>query len=223
MKRTLLLIVISCLVMTGCGWWQKSSDEKPAEVLANEGMDSFREGKYMDAILSFEKLKDWYPFSKYAILAELKIADAQYNLEQYEDAVFSYEDFESLHPRNEAIPYVIYQIGRCYFNRIDTIDRDHEPAQKALETFKRLLSEYPNTEYTDRARMHLNACLKHLAENDFYVGMFYYKSKHYKAALKRFQSIIENYPDVGVHHDALQYMELSKQRLEEEAASSESE
>jgi outer membrane protein assembly factor BamD len=36
--------------------------------------------------------------------------------------------------------------------------------------------------------------------------MFYYKSKHYDAALQRFKSLVTNYPDVGVHRVALQYI-----------------
>ena len=93
----------------------------------------YERGDYSRAIEKFEKLKDWFPFSRYAILAELKIGDANYNLERYQEAIFAYEEFEKLHPRNEAIPYVIYQIGRCYFDQIETIDRDQNSARKALE------------------------------------------------------------------------------------------
>ena len=50
-------------------------------------MDAYDDGDYKVAIENFQKLKDWYPFSKYAILAELKIADSHYHLEQYEEAV----------------------------------------------------------------------------------------------------------------------------------------
>ncbi len=38
------------------------------------------------------------------------------------------------------------------------------------------------------------------------VGVFYYKTKHYKAALHRFMSIISDYPDVGYHQKALEYI-----------------
>ena len=104
----------------------------------------------------------FYPFSKYAILAELKIADAHFRLEEYEDAIFAYESFESLHPRNEAIPYVIYQIGLCYFKQVDTIDRDQTTAKKALDTFGRLKKQFPNSPYTRNAGSRVKKCLKSL-------------------------------------------------------------
>jgi outer membrane protein assembly factor BamD len=187
-----------------------------AQQLAWDGMDAYEDGDYKDAIEFFQKLKDWYPFSKYAILAELKIADANYHLEQYEEAIFAYEEFEKLHPRNEAIPYVIYQIGRCYYDQIDTIDRDQTPARKALETFQRLEKQFPNDQFARSGSEHISKCVKSLAGNEYYIGIFYYKSKHYKAALSRFMAVLSSYPDVGYHQKALQYIAKCEASLAEE-------
>lgn len=210
------LIVVGCIILvfgSGCSALKKAwnaiigkQEVGSAQQLAWDGMDAYEDGKYRDAIENFQKLKDWYPFSKYAILAELKIADSNYHLEQYEEAIFAYEEFEKLHPRNEAIPYVVYQIGRCYFDQIDTIDRDQTPARKALDTFRRLQKQFPNDQHARSGAEHINKCIKSLAGNEFYIGVFYYKSKHYKAALERFMTVLSNYPDVGYHQKALQYV-----------------
>lgn len=205
MKRFIALILILMFVLSGCAWF-KTKEEKSALELARDGMSQFNDEDYQDAIESFEKLRDWYPFSKYVILAELKIADAYYHIENYEEAVSAYESFENLHPRNEAIPYVIFQIGLCYFDRMDTIDRDQTNAKNALDTFNRLKKQFPDDVYAHRAEWHIKKCIKSIAGHEFYVGLFYYKSKHYKAALYRFKSILTNYPDVGVHQQALQYL-----------------
>ena len=212
MKRILFLVFISLFVLASCAWFE-TKEEKPAKELAYDGMDYFNDGKYRKAIEQFEKIRDWYPFSKFAILAELKIADAHYHLKEYEEAVFAYEEFENLHPRNEAVPYVIYQIGRCYFEQMDTVDRDQTSAKKAFDTFQRLNRQFPESQYTNRTEGHIKKCLKSLAGHDLYVGLFYFKSKHYKAALNRFKSIISNYPDVGVHQKALQYIALCEASL----------
>jgi outer membrane protein assembly factor BamD len=219
MRRLLSVCIISLFVLSGCAWFQ-TKEEKPAHELASSGMDQFNNEDFKDAIESFEKLKDWYPFSKYAILAELKIADAYYRLQEYEDAVQAYENFENLHPRNEAIPYVIYQIGLSYFERIDTVDRDQSNAQKALDTFERLKKQFPNDSYALKAEKLIRKCQKSLAGHELYVGLFYFKSKHYKAALHRFKAVLTKYPDVGVQEKALQYIatceELIKTGAEKE-------
>ncbi len=176
-------------------------------------MTQFKKGNYNSALEHFEKLRDWYPFSKFAILAELKIADSHYRLEEYEDAIFAYEEFAELHPRNEAIPYVLYQIGRCYFDRMDTIDRDQSVTRKALEMFKRLNEKYPDNSYALKADKHINQCLKSLAGHELYVGRFYYKTKHYKAALHRFKAVLSRYPDTGFHQKAMYYITLCEDAI----------
>ena len=205
MKRMLTAWLAIVTLCCGCAWFE-TKDEKSAQELVQDGVDYFEAGSYKKAIESFEKLRDWYPFSRYAILAELKIADAYFNLESYADAIFAYEEFEQLHPRNEAVPYVIYRIGRSYFNQIDSIDRDHSNATKALETYRRLVAQYPDDAYAGMARSDMLACYQNLSGHEFYVGVFYYKNKNYKAAKARFTAVVEKYPDVGYHYRALTYL-----------------
>jgi outer membrane protein assembly factor BamD len=225
MRRIAIVSLIIFLVLTGCSSLQNSIDKllgieegDTAEELAWDGMDAYENGNYSKAIEKFQKLKDFYPFSKYAILAELKIADAHYQREEYEEAIYEYENFEKLHPRNEAIPYVIYQIGRCYYDQIDTTDRDQTSARKALEAFQRLTKQFPEDQYARRSEEHISKCLKSLAGHTYRVGVFYYKTKHYKAALHRFMSIISDYPDVGYHQQALEYIAKCEASIADEAS-----
>lgn len=217
MKKHIFCWMTALLLLYACSWLQEQ-EEKPADVLIKEGVAAFNAGDYEDAIEAFEQLRDWYPFSKYAILAELKIADAHFELGQYEDAVFAYEEFEQLHPRNEAIPYVIYQIGLCHYRRIDTVDRDQTSAQKALDTFGRLQQQFPDDAYAHSASNYVTHSLQSLAGHDFYVGMHYYKGRHFQAALERFKSVVTQYPDVGLTGKALAYIANCEAHIVKEKA-----
>jgi outer membrane protein assembly factor BamD len=217
MKKRLICWMMALLLLNACSWLHEK-EEKPADVLIKEGVAAFNAGDYDDAIEAFEQLRDWYPFSKYAILAELKIADAHFELGQYEEAVFAYEEFEQLHPRNEAIPYVIYQIGLSHYRRIDTVDRDQTSAQKALDTFRRLQQQFPDNTYSHRANNHITRSLQSLAGHDFYVAIHYYKGRHFKAALERFRSVVTQYPDVGLHTKALAYIANCEDHIAREEA-----
>lgn len=213
MKRFIVIGIFILLVCSGCNALKKTWNaitgqefSASAQQLAWDGMEAYEDGDYKDGIEYFQQLKDRFPFSKYVILAELKIADSHYHLKNYAEAIFAYEEFEKLHPRNEAVPYVIYQIGRCYFDQIDTIDRDQTPAIKAYETFQRLDKQFPNDKYARSGAEHITTCVKSIAGNEYYIGVFYYKSKHYKAALHRFMAVISDFPDVGYHQKALEYI-----------------
>lgn len=192
------------LVSFGC--FKKNTREKLAPELAAEAMKDFDKKHYKAAIETFNKLRDWYPFDKLATLAEFKIAEAHFNMEEYEEAIVAYDEFEKLHPRNEAIPYVLNQIALCYFKRIDTVDRDQNNAQAALDSFSRLSRQFPDSEYAKDSEEKQILCLKSIAGHEIYVGRFYFKSKHYKGALARFKAVLTHYPGLGFDQEAQDYI-----------------
>jgi len=214
--RNLTAIVLSILLLSvsGCSWFKdKKEMEKSVEQLVQEGSSQFRNKDFKDSIKSFTTLKDWYPFSKYAILAELKIADAHYELKEYEEAIFAYQEFESLHPKNEAIAYVIYRTGLCWFDRIDTVDRDQKAAERALAEFKRLVDRFPDSPQAAKASKQIKLCIQSLAGHEFYVAQFYFNTKQYKAAMKRFENLFANYPDTKEGKEALSKIALCQKMI----------
>jgi outer membrane protein assembly factor BamD len=191
-----LLFLLLLIGATGCAWFARSKQVESPEKLAEKGMEAFGEEDYKDALKAFNTLKERYPYSQYAILAELKVADAHFYREEYPEAIGAYEDFVQLHPKNEAIPYVKYQIALCYFKQMLSKDRDQTPTRMAILSFERLLREHAESAYASEARKKINDCRKLLAEHDLYVGRFYYNSEYYKAALGRFEGVLTGYVDV---------------------------
>ena len=49
-----------------------------------------------------------------------------------------------------------------------------------------------------------------------YVGRFYYKTKHYKGALARFERVLSDYPTAGFDEEARQYIDLCREVLEKD-------
>jgi outer membrane protein assembly factor BamD len=191
----LTLAVFASNCGTVKGWFAKKKPEQPPEVLAQEGIKQLRKKKYEDAVETFEKLKDRYPYSEEALLAQIKLADAQFYKKSYEEALQAYRDFEKLHPTNPAVPYCIYQQGLCYYRQRSTIDRDQSFTSKALAEFQRLKQKFPQSEYAAKADKYIARCRQDLAEHEFYVGEFYYRTKRYASALDRFQALAAEYPE----------------------------
>ena len=202
----------------GCAWFDRLFGEEieksPAELMT-EGMESMESGRYTAATEAFQNLKDRYPYSKFAITAELKMADALYNRELYDEAFDAYDEFERLHPKHKNIAYVIYRKGMCHFSQISTTDRDQSNTHKAKGQFERLVRKFPGTEYANKARRKIRESYISLAEYELYVGHYYYKMKKYRAAMGRYQYLLLNYPDLGQYHEALEYLNKCKQKLAE--------
>jgi len=222
-KNVITLLVIFCFILSSCAPLQSAignklfrkgirGGETPRE-LARVGMIYFQDKNYKKAIETFQKIRDLHPFSPYTILAELKIADSHYYKKDYDEALAEYEDFEKLHPRNEVVPYVIYQMGMCHFNRRLSIDRDKAATYEALHLFERLVRTYPESKYAAQAKERIKECREVLARHEFYVGKFYFKTKQYEAALGRFGDILREYPDSDLKEEAIKYVQSCQTEL----------
>jgi outer membrane protein assembly factor BamD len=171
-------------------------------------MDDFSVGKYHTARKSFEEVMDRYPFSPQAMLAELKAADCHYYQENYAEAKVLYQQFEERHPTNEAIPYVMFQIGMCDFSRTDRIDRDTSGARDAIQSFSRLLRAYPNSPYTNEAKARIEAAREFLVNHEYYVAVFYLRTDRVDEAAHRLKYLIAMYPDATIIPTAKKLLEL---------------
>jgi outer membrane protein assembly factor BamD len=187
-------------------------EQTPPELMM-EGQEYMEQGRYAAASEAFQQIKDRYPYSKFAIKAELLLADAMFLREEYTTAYELYDEFERLHPRNPDIPYAIFRKGECHLAQVSTIDRDQSHTHAAKDEFERLVKRFPDDRYAKIARKKIRKCLIYLAEYELYVGHFYFDMGNYRAAKGRYQYIIENYPDMGQYHEALEYIRVCQEKL----------
>jgi outer membrane protein assembly factor BamD len=219
-KRVFLALLTVVFLLSGCKmWlpWAKKTDMARAtpEGLYQQGLEEYKDGGYKKAVELFQRVKEEYPLSTLAIMAELGIADAYFSWKQYPEAGMAYSEFLNLHPTNENLPYVMYQIGMCHYNEIPTIDRDQSEAFKALKEFERLLVRFPGSKFAFMTEKMIRDCKKTLGEQEFYVGEFYFNIKEYRAALRRFEKIARDYANVGLDYKVGYFIAETKRRIAE--------
>ena len=164
----------------------------------NNSLKLLNNKKYEQAAETFRKFKEEFPLSHYTPLAELRIADALFLGKNYAEAIIQYEDFKKLHPLHVEIPYAIHQIGMSHFNQMANPERDQAETEKAIEQFRYLVENFPQNPLAAEAKKKMQTCQRHLAEHEFLIGHFYYRTKKYKAALGRFEGILQKYPESGL-------------------------
>ncbi|MEW6327986.1 MAG: outer membrane protein assembly factor BamD [Thermodesulfobacteriota bacterium] len=215
---TFSFVLFFLLFFTGCATLTslilpKPPREKTAEELAAGGMAYLRKGDYYKSTEAFQQIKDRYPFSQYSLLAALKLADIHYYRKEYEEAISAYQEFEKLHPTNEALPYVTYQIGLSYFRQMLGVDRDQAATRNALNEFHRLLNTYPDSPYVIEAKEKIRQCRERLAGHELYVGRFYLRTRQYQAALNRLRRLVSDYPETLAREKALAIIKQCEGRL----------
>ncbi len=220
LAAAMLLIFLSSL--SGCAWWDNLWGREPRvrqtpEALYQRGVEQYKKGDYKKAIASFTRVRDEYPLNPVALQAELGIGDSYFENEQYIDAEVAYSSFVELHPTNPNVPYAMFQLGMCHYHQMQTIDRDQTETLKARREFERLIARFPQSKFAIMAEKNLREVKQRQAEHEFYIGEFYYRTKKYDAALKRFDVIQKNYANLGLDYKTNRYIEETKLRMKEEA------
>jgi outer membrane protein assembly factor BamD len=109
--------------------------------------------RYEEALAQYRDLKNRFPYSQYAVSAELQIAEIQFKKEAFIEAQGAYQLFKELHPKHPRIDYVTFKIGESIFMQLpSTIDRDLSVAPAAIREFNILLRDYPNSQYRESAK-----------------------------------------------------------------------
>ncbi len=222
-SRILLLIVsvsFALLMLSACagtqktqqgkqsrgffGWFKKAiaTPEDDPVSLSKEAMGYFSKGRYMLAEEIFQKIRDRYPFSPYATLAELRLADCKFYQGLYEEAIPLYQEFEKLHPTNEAVSYVIFQEGSCYYRLMASADRDQTYTHQMIETYRRLLRRYPDNPYSYEAQKRIEEGRNRLAQHEVVVAKWYLRTNQLPQAKMRLETAVELYPETPAAKEA---------------------
>ncbi len=216
--RTLKLILLALLVTSwaaGCSsismpsvpWSGSAAKSDPtAEALYEEGTRYFAEKRYVRAIDVLTKLKTEYPFSPQLTDAELKIADAFYLNQQYPEAINAFKEFQSMHPTNENIAFVVFRLGQAHLDQFTSIERDQKNTEIAKSYFENVITNYPKSPYASAAREQLAKSVGYLAEHEFNVASFYLQQEKYPAARERFEEIVRKYRGTPVAAKSLFFL-----------------
>ncbi len=220
-KRILSALFVLVLLCSGCTftwpWTKKAAMTRSIpEGLYQQGVEYYKDGNYKKAVEVFQRLKEENPLSALAIMAEIGIADSYFSNKDYTEAGLAYREFINLHPTNENLPYVMYQLGMSHFNQVTSVDRDQSEVLKALKEFERLTARFPGSKFSFLGEKMIRECKKVLGEQEFYVGEYYFNRKQYQAALMRFEKVVRDYANVGLDYKAGYYIGEAKRLLAEQ-------
>ena len=139
----------------------------------------------------------------------MKRAEAFFEKEEYPEAIIEYRHFLDLHRMHVLAPYAQFKLGESHFKMVKTVDRDPDPVYKALEAFEKLQKDYSGSRYDSEAAEKIRQCHNLIAQAHLFVGQFYYRRDAYLAAARRFELILNQYPEMDVAADAVYYLAVT--------------
>jgi len=193
--------------LTSISWsTYKTEPNADATALFREGVEALNNEKYGLAIDRFQKVKTDFPFAPEVTAAELKLAEAYYRNKQYAEAISNFKEFQTLHPNNENMPFVVYHLGLANLDQFTAVDRDLKTTELAKGYFETIIKDYPKSEFASPALAKVAKCNGYLAEHEFDIASFYLRQGKYAAARDRLDGIVRRYRDTPTAIKSLYYL-----------------
>ena len=214
MLRLPVILGAVCLVAAGCSTTptpDKTANWSPNRIYA-EAKDEANSGAYEKAVPLYEKLEGRAAGTPLAQQAQIDKAYAQYKGGEQAQATATLDRFIKLHPASPALDYAFYLKGLVNFNdnlgifsfisRQDLSERDQKAAKESFESFRELVSRFPESRYSPDARLRMTYIVNSLAQSEVNVARYYYSRGAYVAAINRAQTAITDYRDVPALEEA---------------------
>ncbi len=168
---------------------------------------------YSGAIQKFQDVIDNYPYSDLVADAELRIADAFFQQEAWEEALTYFRDFAELHPDHRAVPYALLQAARCHQNQSREPGRDQTATRDALNQLDAVITRFPYAPEASEAEVLWKDLRTRLGIHVMGIGDFYFEQGEHQSAANRYRSVLNEYPGLGLDADALYKLGVCYQKL----------
>jgi len=202
MLRVFTLLVL--LLTGGCAWLRPAPVPiLPPEELYQLGEAELEKKRFAESREHFRKLVERHPNSSYAPRARFLIGEAFYRDAEFDKAGKEFEAFLAFYPRHEIADLVQYRYAMSYYDQIKPIEQDQGLAAKAMDQFKKLVKEYPESRYATDALAKIEVCRGRLAQKEVWVAAWYIGQGNPSGARQRLEKVVKEYPRAPVMPEAL--------------------
>lgn len=201
MKNSALISVFAALWILACS--QKNHDLTSDAGTLAYGKQLLEDEFFEEARTQFNRLKTEFPQSPLLVETDLMIAETYYRDESYQAAASALEDFIRTYPGRPEVPDALYKLGMSYAKQMPSSpQRDARATQKAVQTFSRLISTFPNSEHVTEAHERVKEARTLLANKVYRIGRFYEGQKDYAASARRYAELVSLYSDLEIAEEA---------------------
>jgi outer membrane protein assembly factor BamD len=189
---------------------------QPKEALFEKGKALIAKKKWDQGRKYLNYVFETYPNETIGREALLLVADSyfqQKSAASYTEARYRYRDYLNRYPGAPNRDYARYQFAFCYDKEHESPDRDQTATREAIEQYRALIREFPDSGYSGAARERIRRLTDLLAEHDFGVGFFYLRKGSTAAALSRFVQVEQRFPDYGSRDKLFFYQAQALSRL----------
>ncbi len=195
--RNLGAVILVVAAVSAC-----NRNTGPDESLAGFSAEEiFQRGEYeletsrrsASSLRYFQEIERLYPYTEWSRRALIMQAYAHHRAREYEESRAAAQRFLDTYPSDEDAPYAAYLLALSFYDQIDEVGRDQGVTFQALQHLRRLIEQYPDTDYTRSAILKFELAFDHLAAKEMEIGRYYLGRGNFNAAVNRFRVVVEDF------------------------------
>ena len=190
-----ILVAALLLLAGGCGWLRPAPTPiLPPEELYQLGETELGRNRYDEARQHFRKIVERHPNASLAPRARFLVGEAYYREGEFASAIKEFETFLSFFPRHQIADLVQYRLAMSYYDQLKPVEQDQGLTVKAMEQFRKLVKEYPESRYATDALAKIDVGRGRLAQKELWVASYYFTQGNVAATRQRLEVILKEYP-----------------------------
>ncbi|MGF1464553.1 MAG: outer membrane protein assembly factor BamD [Sandaracinaceae bacterium] len=202
------------LALVACGGPQNNpalSYGENARRAYQNAFEAFEDGDCLTAEPLFSRIRSEYPYSRFAALSELRLADCHLQQNRPIRAIQAYRAFIRARPGHPDIEYAEFKVASAYVKQIPggfflappPQERDQTATREALSALRSFINDHPDSEYLEEAQEMFQRVIRLLALHELYAAEFYLNLDRPSAAARRLRTLMTRYGDSDVVPQAL--------------------
>lgn len=222
-----LFLALGAPLMSACATGPNLSEDYGQTARENYelAVAEFNDKDWDEAIAYADFVRIRFPFSRYAVEAELLIARAQYALKNYVVAQDAFRQFMRLHPTHKHVRngWAAYMVAvSAYMAAPGSVpflpphyQRDQTLLREAMIELDYFFDHHSGTLMEPSARKLEAEVKRRLLEHELYVARFHLDSDRPEAAIMRLEAAHIMYPGIGLDAEVLFLLGVTYLRIEE--------
>ena len=204
-SRAIAIALVAGLTLASCsggtfrnargniGFGDTPIEAYTAEQIYERGEYELERNAYGEAAEFFSEIERLYPYSEWAKRALIMQAFAYHQDQDYPNSRSAAQRYIDFFPDDDDASYASYLLALSYYDQIDEVGRDQGLTFQALQALRRVIEDYPDSEYARSSVLKFDLAFDHLAGKEMEVGRYYLRRKHYTASINRFRVVVEDF------------------------------
>ncbi len=200
------LVLLSVILSFSCSKHSRVLKSGDNELKYEVAIDLYEKGDYYRALQLFDQLIAIYRGTEKLETINYYYAHCYYEQGDYLLASYYFKRFAQNYPSNPKAEECMYMNAYCYYLDSPRYSLDQTNTYEAIKEMQLFINLYPESDSLGSCNLIIDKLRSKLERKAIEIGIQYYKTRHYKAAVTALESVMNDFPDSQNREEILYFI-----------------